>query len=269
MVKIKGLRESVLRLLPERYTSYIRYWTFSKKLKEFMPADGTLNPVKGVYEPEMEALKNLIERKKPEICIDVGASYGSYAYFLSRLLASNQSEIFSFEPVKSSYHVLAKTKKKFKLDKVHIFNVALSDKEGEATMEIPKNVNGLAFIQPQDTEKSSSPSEKVRLDKLDNFLRHFSKEVGFIKCDVEGSEFAVFTGAKKLLDKFKPLILCEIEQRHLDKYGISPEATPHLLKSHGYSMFIWRNNRLEQVNNLVEGYSNYFFIHKTQISEAI
>ena len=38
--------------------------------------------------------------------------------------------------------------------------------------------------------------------------------ISFIKCDVEGHEFAVLRGAERLLARSKPALLVEIEERH-------------------------------------------------------
>ena len=38
--------------------------------------------------------------------------------------------------------------------------------------------------------------------------------VGFIKIDVEGHELAVIQGARRLLERDRPTLLVEIEQRH-------------------------------------------------------
>jgi hypothetical protein len=41
-----------------------------------------------------------------------------------------------------------------------------------------------------------------------------SRELSFIKCDVEGNELAVMRGADRLLREYSPTLLVEIEQRH-------------------------------------------------------
>ena len=46
-------------------------------------------------------------------------------------------------------------------------------------------------------------------DRLEN--------IGFIKIDAEGSELNVLNGAKKLIKKYKPTLLIEIEERYISE----------------------------------------------------
>lgn len=41
-------------------------------------------------------------------------------------------------------------------------------------------------------------------------------DVGFVKIDVEGYELAVLRGARGLIERERPVLMVEIEQRHLD-----------------------------------------------------
>lgn len=57
----------------------------------------------------------------------------------------------------------------------------------------------------------------VQAISLDDFLQT-SPAPDFLKCDVEGAEVAVFSGAKRLLEETRPILLCEIhseENRHV------------------------------------------------------
>ena len=49
----------------------------------------------------------------------------------------------------------------------------------------------------------------VKKNKLDNLIK--SKNIGFIKIDVEGHELEVINGARKLIKENKPILLIEIE----------------------------------------------------------
>ena len=43
------------------------------------------------------------------------------------------------------------------------------------------------------------------------------KNIGFIKIDAEGVELKVLKGAKKLITKYKPTLLIEIEERYISE----------------------------------------------------
>ena len=56
-------------------------------------------------------------------------------------------------------------------------------------------------------------SFSVKVKKLDNFK--FTKKIKIIKIDVEGDELNVLLGAKKLINKFNPVIVLEFNTCHI------------------------------------------------------
>ena len=63
-----------------------------------------------------------------------------------------------------------------------------------------------------------SEKDKFLLDRQGETAKHFLKKQiqvpNFIKIDVEGNELKTLRGAKKTIEKFKPTLMAEIEQRH-------------------------------------------------------
>lgn len=65
-------------------------------------------------------------RNQNAICVDAGASYGVYSYFLSR----HSEKVYAFEPVSLSYELLKYQMKINHADNVDMIEMALSDKPG-------------------------------------------------------------------------------------------------------------------------------------------
>ncbi len=61
----------------------------------------------------------------------------------------------------------------------------------------------------------------MNLKALDKIIS-LNKKIHFIKIDVEGGEFEVLKGAKKLLKLNKPLVLFEFGKGASDYYGTTP-----------------------------------------------
>ena len=145
---------------------------------------------------------------KKNISVDIGSNLGTYAYEMS-----NYSKFcYAFEP----NPFLAKILDRSLSDNVKIFQVALSNKKGNATLKIPisKNIeeHGLASIEDDNTLNNRSIKEYiVKKNELDNYQL---EKVDFIKIDVEGHELSVLEGCKKLINKYRPVFLVEIEERH-------------------------------------------------------
>jgi len=107
--------------------------------------------------------------------------------------------------------------------------------------------------------------ERVKCTTLDELVNSsdFEGRITFIKCDVEGGEMMVFNGGKKLVSKYHPVILCEIEERHTKRYGYTPEALFALLKDLGYKAFVFISDKLVPIQGVQESAINYIFIYKS------
>ena len=74
------------------------------------------------------------------------------------------------------------------------------------------------------TENWKRPKKEINylFNLLENFLTKKIddlnlKDIGFIKIDAEGAELKVLIGAKKLIKKYKPTLLIEIEERYISQ----------------------------------------------------
>jgi uncharacterized protein YndB with AHSA1/START domain len=66
-------------------------------------------------------------------------------------------------------------------------------------------------------------------------------DVSLLKVDVEGHELEVLQGASRTIDRERPVILVEVEQRHISV----PIATVfRYITDYGYRGFFWRHGRL-------------------------
>ncbi|MGZ4042488.1 MAG: FkbM family methyltransferase [Bacteroidia bacterium] len=159
---------------------------------------------------EKVSMKLWIElSKKSAVILDIGANTGIYS--LVSKTVNPTAEVFAFEPVERIYNKLEKNNKLNNYD-IHCFELALSDKNGEAIIYDPltphvysvavnKNISGLDNTTPVTvkTEKLSTFIEKQRL-----------KSISLIKIDVETHEPEVLKGMEHYLELFKPTLLIEI-----------------------------------------------------------
>ena len=213
-------------------------------------------------EKEMYLLANYIFNG--DVCIDIGANYGAYTYELSKIVGIT-GEVYSFEPGKFAFNVLNKTVKKLK--NVYHYNIALSNKRGYRNLIVPFDENkhirsALAHFSNEENEEGII--EKVPTITLDQFILEKNiKKIKFIKCDVEGAELLVFKGAKSILLKQKPIILCEIELRHTKSFGYTPNELISFLAKFDYKPFIVDDNkRLKSIVKVNKNENNYIFIAK-------
>lgn len=140
--------------------------------------------------------------------IDVGANVGTYLHAMMR----HSDRVYAFEPVPWLAQLLPK---KFGR-KVVVENLALSHETSRALLHIPvvdgTPVTGLSTLSDDLAAKTALyrdiPVETRPLDEV------YSGNVGFIKIDVEGHEHSVLRGARRTIERCRPRVLIEAEERH-------------------------------------------------------
>ena len=183
--------------------------------------------VKGQFDDEVfEALSSSLTHGT--IFIDVGANVGYYSLLAMDFIGVD-GVVHAFEIDPRPLACLTKTinKNRFKNFKVH--EVALGEKGGVGYLQMQKDCG-------HSSAGSGLQGRPVPMATLDSFLQDFKeKRVSAIKIDVEGGELAVLIGARELLLKHRPLIVCEVVEEHLLRHGHSTIKLVQYLTEIGYS----------------------------------
>jgi FkbM family methyltransferase len=203
--------------------------------------------------------------------IDTGANVGLYTKFLSKFVGSG-GKVLSFEPIPETFSYLKNNIQRLNLKNVIALNVAVSDNQGKAIMQIPKFTdNRLNFYEAAIIDKptASNIHFEVETNTLDDLCRQYNMHPNFIKCDVEGHEWFVFKGSDNIITRYKPIILVEINQ---DLSNPDPNTASLLsyLDKNGYQIYITANNRLKKRES--EKRVNYYFLtneHINRLKEII
>lgn len=180
-----------------------------KMIEDLIPKSNQLffrfywNYFNGNLDKEMFYLNKLLKKRRR--FIDVGANVGLYSYFFS-----NKFDVVeAFEPLSELTFRL----KFLRNNNIRVHNVALSNLIGQLEFFIPIHDNilqpPLASLEPRPGEFIKRVVDVVNLDKYE------FQDVDLIKVDVEGHEYRVIEGALKTISRCKPVLIIEIEQRHL------------------------------------------------------
>lgn len=93
--------------------------------------------------------------------------------------------------------------------------IALGSEIGTAILRLPKSSHGYSnqggSLNPYAANEKETGEVIVEVCALDELNL---PTIGFIKIDVEGFELDVLKGARKTIEKDKPNLLIEIEERH-------------------------------------------------------
>lgn len=187
---VRNFERALLPVLPRSLT----LWVESQYFRRF-------------GEPEL-ALLPLLTRQGWD-AVDIGGHEGAYSLFLRKLAR----QVHVFEPIPwSAAHLRQKFGKG-----IEIHEEALSSAAGQATLRFPRQsrfgaVTALASLTEEALRGETDLVELVvRTSALDD---HGFDKVGLIKIDVEGHEEAVLSGARKTIERCRPRLIVEIEERH-------------------------------------------------------
>ncbi|MGA2159300.1 MAG: FkbM family methyltransferase [Dehalococcoidia bacterium] len=169
--------------------------------------------------------------KKKDMAIDIGANNGIWSYHLSKSFLN----VEAFEPIDECCDIIRSTRRR----NIRVHNEALSSSPGSMELHIPVE-SGLLLKQSATFGEVDGQCRRVVVPV--NTLDSYSfTGVGFIKIDVEGHEIEVLKGAQRTISREKPVMIIEIEQRHL---SFPMDNVFELLRSYGYNAFFRSGRKL-------------------------
>lgn len=190
----------------------------------------------GRYEPfETEIFRLAIA--SGDVVVDAGANIGWYSV-IGALCTGATGKVFSFEPQRDNFGVLADNIVRNKLSWAHAEPLALADRDGEALLHVSdENLGDHQLFRGDETR----PTEPVRTTTLDGYLgpRHAAPDV--LKLDTQGSELRILAGAAAVLDQNRArgtAILLEYWPYGLQHSGSKPGALAMRLRELGGALFV-------------------------------
>jgi len=186
------------------------------------------------YPVELDFIKQFLTPS--DICFDVGAHSGIWSYPLSKIV----SEVYAFEALPYYSKVLAATMKLLHAKNVTVVNRAVSDREGNINLVwrdgSGQTLTGFTHIEANNEPQAGRVSiATLTLDSLVSGGDFEGKRVAFIKCDVEGYECHVVDGARRLIERWRPVIFAEAKDEWFLRYGKTSKDLIEVMESFDYS----------------------------------
>lgn len=215
-------------------------------------------------EPELLGLGALV-RKGDEV-IDVGAALGMYTVPLAELVGRT-GRVSSFEPQRRGIFTVRLLRALTGPHRGKVSRVALGPHEGTSTIVVPFH-NGFPIFGHGHVEEGSDDAggrhhrSTAPMSTIDTWCaQNAIARVSFIKVDVEGFEPSVIEGAVTTIDRDRPSLLLEIEDRHLLRYGRT--AADFVAEIHArwpdYRMYTWVDGSWAETAEVAPGVRNYLF----------
>ena len=228
----------------------------------------TINSIK--ISNALEFYSNILNVKHEDIyIIDLGANIGWFSFYLAKF----GYNILSFEVSKINDYILRKNYCLNNDSKIIIINKGIYNTEKKCLYYIINdNVgNGLINCKTNSlTIKNKKNIGEVEITKLSNYIPYLStKNIAFIKLDIEGAEGQALTSGIDLIIKYHvPFLYLEFSPKILKLYETEPRDLLLLFNNNGYNMSdigFFENNYLsiEEIMNImkVKDHINLFIVY--------
>jgi FkbM family methyltransferase len=135
-----------------------------------------------------------------DIVLDIGANVGTHTLYFAGVCGAN---VHAFEPVEATFSLLSENVRINGLTQnVVLRQVAVGAQNSAALVaDQPANNSGAARL-------SVDPSGPIRVVPIDGLIDELAR-VALIKIDVEGMELDVLRGCRQLIERDRPVLVCE------------------------------------------------------------
>ena len=159
-----------------------------------------------------------------DIVVDVGAFVGDTA----SVFAQHGAQVYAFEPFLDAFVCLLYNTRKLN---VECFNVPVGNGERvQFVYECPGPNYGMRHV------REALDSSCIVTTKIDSLALPACK---LMKIDCEGAEIPTLLGARKTIEKYRPLLFVEMFEGGLKQRGYTPAQLEETIRGLGYSLEMW------------------------------
>jgi FkbM family methyltransferase len=172
--------------------------------------------------------------KRGDVVIDVGAHVGTS----SIPFAQAGARVIAFEPVAATFELLERNVARNEAD-VTCVNALVSDAPVSMRATQDAGNTQATYFEPGESELPT-----VVLDD------YHDGPLALLKVDVEGMELSVLRGAQRLLRDHRPIVVFEVNRRHLRRVGTRTAELDAFFRERGYHLFLEAGDGLGRLDSL-------------------
>ncbi len=240
---------STLKSGMRAFAKPILFKILGKRLYKYAQFFGKKRDIKFklIDEKEMFLLPEFI--KPGDTVLDLGANFAYYTERMSKIVGNN-GKVYAYEPIPFTFSVFKMLIKHFGLKNVTYYQKGVSNKTDIVKFTVPKMdigtlSTGQAHIATRHNDKEKDLNYKFTKEEtfdcevvsLDEFYNNELPNLTFIKIDIEGAELFALNGAKKILKKYMPVILIEINPIFLEGFGLTSLDMLNFIKELDYVIY--------------------------------
>ena len=169
---------------------------------------------------------DLVKLKNDTYFIDAGSYTGDTLEAFVQYTKGNFGRVICLEPVKKNVDILQETIKKMCVEDIDILEIGASDRKQVLYFDSKSGMSA---------RTSQTGDIRVNCDSIDNICEAEKYEhIDFIKMDIEGAEVSALKGAKRVIQKYHPILAICVYHKEDDFYTI-----PTLIKEiyPGYKLY--------------------------------
>ena len=163
-----------------------------------------------------------------------------------------------------------------RLKNTEIVPKACGEQRGELQFDVPLQGNGAisggqAHVAARNDARpgwerharcSASKQITCEVVRIDDVVPE-SDSVSLMKLDIEGAELAALRGASGVIERCRPVIVCEINPWFLEGLGLTVHDVLSFFDGYGYAMHRVRDGSLTRVPKSEVAEGNYVYLHAT------
>jgi FkbM family methyltransferase len=161
------------------------------------------------------ATKKLI--KEGDVVLDIGANLGYFSKLFAR--KNTKGTLYSIEPIPMFFNRLKIILSSY--SHVKLIHAALGASPGNLHMVMPVQQGvmrtGLPHVISEEEAKLNPDHLTVPVQSAREFLANLP-HLDYIKCDIEGYEWIVFSTLGMELERLRPLVQIEISERYIPEF---------------------------------------------------
>lgn len=211
---------------------------------------------------EIIYLNKILKRK--DVFIDVGANQGEFSMFAASRVS--EGKVIAFEPVKYQLNLLKNNLKLNGFRNCEIHEFGLSNENAQLPIytsndsELHAGIHeGLSSLFP--SGDVNEEQQIIDIKVFDEIITPTLERFDFLKIDIEGAELYALKGMRVALEKFKPQILIEMNDRTFRSAGYSLTEMFDFLSELNYKPFRIHRGHLVSVSGVEQltDWGNYIF----------
>ncbi|RPI15570.1 MAG: FkbM family methyltransferase [Ignavibacteriae bacterium] len=224
---------------------------------------------KGIHAYEPNTVNTFLKllQKNVKVFIDIGANTGFYALIAASF--DKSMRVFAFEPIDSAFDIMKGNKEINKFDNLVVEKKAVSDFDGISKFNLQKTSSPKIPLGSSLRTDMGDQEDMIIIDvptiKLDSYFKDNKIDgLDILQIDTEGTEDKVLKGAENVLNKYRPLIICEVLSNLIE------DKLHSVMDGRKYLYFYVEENKILQCEKIVgDPYvvSNYLFIPEEKISQ--